>query len=811
MRVYKSILICLFLLISISLIFSRPGISNLEILNEYINKYEGYKNIHGIINNFIKYPSGSYILLAPILQEFKLNKQVTSFNRQVVWQVHKLLLFLFYIFTWLSILYLCRKANIVRKASLLDVTLAYLATIPIIHISLGLSYFDIFGAPFFVLSLAFLIKQKFILSGIFYISSLLFSWTLIIISPLYIFKIWSHNKFNLKEQILPFIAFIFTPLFITFATIGANFNYFVLSLNPNNIQILGVPWLIANLLKKDILISINPIIVLLLVTFFLVSFISVYLQIFRTKNNSFSKLLLLSQASYLILIIFFPGLNGGNLLWLSLLSLIGYLFYPSQTTPLHLLYINLLIFIDLFVFFGISGIPPVKGDFFELFKYLFSALFLAFAIWYINSIFKFVKIDTTSSLKKMLIILVVALNLSLVPASGSGDHVSWSQYALAATQSINPFQAYTEVILQYPPLSIAIIGFFANLWKLFIGVSTDYSIAIKISILVFYFLTAFYLIRSKIFSEGEGVLGSVDKLLIILSTFSIIIQTQGLADINIYVIPTLFASIITLFANKYLLSGILMGITISIKWQPIILLPLFFISIVNLRYFKNSLKRLSLFLSGFLPIILIIWLLVVVNPGSFEDIKRSFKFILYGAAAFSGQALNLNWIVTYFMHIFQYNGVESLAHLEGLNRQVGTNFAPMIFQGYLFIIAFLAISFKYWLRDRKDLIHFLSASVMIFFSHHQLNKSAYEKHLFYVVVLMLFLYLFKMTRKNRMLLILFDIMTVMNLVFFYGFTGSKDVDRILFGFDLTVLFSLAYSLIFLWVFYQYLSGKILTD
>ena len=105
----------------------------------------------------------------------------------------------------------------------------------------------------------------------------------------------------------------------------------------------------------------------------------------------------------------------------------------------------------------------------------------------------------------------------------------------------------------------------------------------------------------------------------------------------------------------------------------------------------------------------------------------------------------------------------------------------------------------------------MSATIMIFFSHFILNKSAYEKHLFYTVVLMLFLFLVRPTRGNRALLILFDIMAVMNLIFFYGFTGPNALNRLFFGFDITVAFAAYYTIIYLWVLWRYLRGGLLFD
>ena len=188
-------------------------------------------------------------------------------------------------------------------------------------------------------------------------------------------------------------------------------------------------------------------------------------------------------------------------------------------------------------------------------------------------------------------------------------------------------------------------------------------------------------------------------------------------------------------------------------------------------------------------------------------IKESFNFILHGATALSGQALNLNWIATYLLHIIEPVKYSSLAELGGLNRQIETSLAPFFLQGYLFILAAGIILTRFWLFIKKDIYNFLNAALMIFFSHQILNKSAYEKHLFYTVFFILFIYLLRPTQGNRKLLILFDIMTVMNLIFFYGFTGAKDINRLFFGFDITIAFSIYYVAIFLWVFIKYIRSS----
>ena len=337
-----------------------------------------------------------------------------------------------------------------------------------------------------------------------------------------------------------------------------------------------------------------------------------------------------------------------------------------------------------------------------------------------------------------------------------------------------------------------------------IGPSPDYTIAIKLSILTFYVFTVIFLFKFIRSLYKKEHVSALDKLIVILTTFSLVVQTQGLADVNIQLIPTLLGSIYLLFKRKYLLSGILMGITLSIKWQPIILFPLFGVTLFDLKEgFWVSVKRCLIFGIGFAPIPILAWFLVVINPGGWDAFNRSTDYLLHGAAMLSGQALNLNWIATYILHIIDPATHLSLQDLDWFNRQIPTDYAPWFLQGYLFMICWAVIVGFYWFFKEKNLPNFVAASTMIFFAHHQLNKSAYEKHIFYVVIFMLTYYLLRPNLENKKLLIIFDIMTVMNLAFFYGFVGAREINPLFFGFDLTVLFSCFYLVIFIICLWRY--------
>ncbi len=854
MLVFKKLLLGLLILISLSLVFTQPGINSFKIFNNDLARYNESTTIIEKAGNFIfaKYPPGLYLTLSSILKIFPPNPGNLLFYKEPAWVASKVILYVFYLLTWFSLLKLYKGLNSKNKLSFFDVSIAYFGSVSLMLSTLNLSFWDILAAPFFLASIYFLLKKRVISSGFFYLIALSFNWSLLILAPLFYLYCSKNNQPKFFYQ----IPFITIPLLITIVlgtrliflnqtaySIFTNTKLFGYSLNISHaprleavmlialmtIAIFCIGFLIKNIffsssetgkkinLFMPYLISIfGGIISSLLFNSFFPLFllvlsivlIATYRKLSKSKSISIFDFLTASLSIYFSYLIFWSEASDGNLLWPVLISIVLFIANKSSITYLHLLAINLLVFIKLFIFWGAAGEPPVRGIYFESFKYIFSSVFILIFTYYISSWIRNLSINNIS-LKWFIVIILVLLNLSLIPSTGTSDHVAWSDYANTTITYSNPFRAHVvkEVDQLYPPVSTVILSAFANLWKIIIGPSKDYSIAIKISIFVFYVLTIWKLIKFKI-SKKDQTLSLVNKLLIILTTFSLMIQTQGFADLNIYVIPTLIAATAFLFKKNYFLSGLFFGLTISIKWQPIILLPLFCATIFNLKkLFPISAKNLFSFFIGFLLIPITVWMLVFIQPGGSYTMGRSFNFILHGAAALSGQALNLNWIATYLLHIIEPVKYTSLTELGGLNRQIETLFAPFFLQGYLFILATGIILTRYWLFIKKGVHNFLNAALMIFFSHQILNKSAYEKHLFYTVFFMLFIYLLRPTQGNRKLLILFDIMTVMNLIFFYGFTGTKDINRLFFGFDITIAFSIYYIVIFLWVFIKYIRSN----
>lgn len=830
---YKRFLLGLLILISITQIFTSPGINHLEIFQNFLEN-NNFRHSESLLRLFYYYPPGLFTIYSFL----------SRINNPILYKI--LLAFAYYV-NFYAFYRMAISSKFAIKKSLLDLGILYFAAVNILVLAVSLSFPQIIASFFLMISISFVFKKKVWLASEFYLLCILFDWRLSILGPIIYFSNMGVRNYPRRIYqplilfLIPssvFVTFslfeiIYTPSRPNFSNVSINFpsliesstrfvenfsnyqykNIFAISIglasffsffifiylvwttinskNKRN-KVLG---LMISLVSLGIVIeSIN----FVSISLFLLFYIVIVLRIFK-KNNSRNKFFF---ASFLILILYFllnSFVNIGFLIYLSLVSIL--------LTKKKAFAINLSVFILTFSYYGTSGLPPVRGIYFEILRLmivltiLFYFLYLFKENWLI--LLKPVGKVRLKIHKKYVVLLMLLVNLALITATGSPDTVSWSQYSLASVEAHgNPFIAQTMVDQRYPPLATAILSIFAYTWKNIVGPDQRYAVSTKLSIFVFYVISLIVIYMfNKLFSKRK--LDAIDKLLVLLTSFSLIVQTQGLADVNIQLIPTLFLAMVALFKRKYFWAGILMGVTMSIKWQPVILLPLFGATIFNLNDLKNSLKNTLKFLIGFIPIPVITWLLVLVQPGGMEAFGRATEYLLHGAPMLSGQALNLGWIVTYYIHIFRPELDYSLLHLGYLNRQVPTGVAPTIFQGYLFIgVAFFIFLF-YWLFQKKNISNFVYSSIMIFFTHYMLNKSAYEKHIFYVVIFTLLLYMVKPTNIHKRLLVLFDIMTAMNLIFFYGFTGDKWVNRLFFRVDLTVIFSFYYLLIYLWVLWRY--------
>ncbi|MFH1826854.1 MAG: hypothetical protein ABH812_00265 [bacterium] len=413
-------------------------------------------------------------------------------------------------------------------------------------------------------------------------------------------------------------------------------------------------------------------------------------------------------------------------------------------------------------------------------------------------------------MQKFIIFFLFLTFLAHFPAEGCPEATDYASFIAGTFKYGNPLIAQVKVLNFHPPLNILILSFFTLIWNVLNGINNGYYMGIKLAIFFFYLLTiASYLKFGKGRNKNRELLAT-EKLLVILTTFTLIVGSLNQSDINIFLFPFIISSIYVLFKKKYFWSGLLIGLSFSIKWQSILLFPLYAVSIINFKtQFKEIIKNSFYFLWGFVPIVALFWILLLIQPGGLETIKVIINgFYRVRGNYLSGNSLNLGWVIGYFVLPKSLQINKSLASAGMTNFSIGANSVPYIFRGILFNIATVIITFRFWVSQKKNIVTFLSAAVMLYFSHQILGRGAQELHFIYIVFLMLFLYLVKPTANNRLLLILFDIMAIINIIFFYCLTGYPCLNKkFIGGFDITVILAIYYTIIFFWLFWRYLKEK----
>ena len=98
MLVFKKLLLGLLILISLSMVFTQPGLNILKIFNNDLTKYNENTTIKEKAGNFIfvKYPPALYLTLFSMLKIFPPNPENPLFYKETVWVVSKIILYIFY-------------------------------------------------------------------------------------------------------------------------------------------------------------------------------------------------------------------------------------------------------------------------------------------------------------------------------------------------------------------------------------------------------------------------------------------------------------------------------------------------------------------------------------------------------------------------------------------------------------------------------------------------------------------------------------------------------------------------------------------
>src|ERR1700674_5405714 len=286
---------------------------------------------------------------------------------------------------------------------------------------------------------------------------------------------------------------------------------------------------------------------------------------------------------------------------------------------------------------------------------------------------------------------------------------------------------------------------------------------------------------------------TLDAALTGLLAFSLYFNGVALGYIDTYFASTLILSLWALQRKKIALFSALFAVSCFIKWQPLIIAPFLVLHAVSIPP-ENSpsaralAKRLFHLVAPALVGILG-FAMIFGYSAMAASLRRSLQHALL-----SGNALNFNWLITYFLRLFcpeQYgaitNGVVELVKIDLSWGWVGAIRLVFIF----FYLGALWRSFKM----RASFAGAIECSLVGYLSYFMFNIGVHENHLFLATILAAVAAGLAPDKRLRAVLIVG--MSNLNLIAFYRFTGSPLTFSPVVGVDVSIIFAAVNVLLFL--------------
>jgi len=413
--------------------------------------------------------------------------------------------------------------------------------------------------------------------------------------------------------------------------------------------------------------------------------------------------------------------------------------------------------------------------------------------------------------KILLVTLLIILNIILIPSHGTGDIENWVNI-IRKIQTTPGSDLFPNCLnydcgvfypLTYPPGHFLVIYIFSKILPTNI---LEAFLTFKVTVFIFYLLTFISLVYfyKKTGATSPNKLSPIDLFLIYFISLSIMINTQGLGYTDVFYIPFLILSMSFIFSEKFFLGGIFFGLSFLIKWQPLIILPVIFIYLLKI---KNSVFK---FIIG---IFISIAFLIPFNHEIITSLATSF---FKGAAQdpILSSALNIQWLTTFLYKLFfpdifsMPNNNLKYIDFNSLNKFRELLLIPKIIFSlfyWMIIIKYSKNLFKNKIKNKKIQVkNLLYTCFVSYFTYFFLSSSVHENHLFLALILIMLIYLMDLSLKSRIILIAFDILNLLNLYLFYGFTGTPPNN--IFILPTSIIMAFISLLIFMNVLRSYFHG-----
>jgi hypothetical protein len=377
----------------------------------------------------------------------------------------------------------------------------------------------------------------------------------------------------------------------------------------------------------------------------------------------------------------------------------------------------------------------------------------------------------------ILVIGVVLFAVFLIPTPGTGNMDTWVRW-IDEANDLGLIKDYSLNHDTYPPLTLVIlfgvgkISQWLNIWI--------YT-AIKLAIAAFLLLTTLVTLWA-----------TKDLLLSLLLMAGLLVNSVALGHLDIFFAPTLVLALWALKEKRLALFTIAFCLSFLTKWQPLIIAPfiaLYILGIDRLRDWKRIDLRaiLKKILVPSLAVLALTFIIFGLKPVITAFVLASDHHFL------SGNALNLNWIVTHFLHVFKPEQYGPLVNGQAeliLSPPASVKLIPKL----IFFLVYALTVVKYFLGE-KSFARLLWFSLLGFWAYLTFNTGVHENHWFVAIVLAPLLYW--ADRKHLYTTLTVLLIGNVNLFVFNGLDGAEnEFSRVVSGVDMALVIAVFNVVVF---------------
>lgn len=352
--------------------------------------------------------------------------------------------------------------------------------------------------------------------------------------------------------------------------------------------------------------------------------------------------------------------------------------------------------------------------------------------------------------------------LGLLNSEGSGDKFFYFEWAHNFLE-LGPKLGY-EISGDYPPLTML---FMALGFSLFLDSLESEIAVLQLLIGLFFVLTAVVLaIRFR------------DVRVVFFWSLLASLGAFGMLGIDVWFAPFLVAALWSLERRKVALFVMFFLLAVFIKWQALIIAP--FLAVYILRSVNLKSRPAYLHLASNVALPAAILVIAIGTAFGFAAVLRALAGNL-GSWVLSGNATNFNWIVTWAAREFfpaLYGPTD-----DGLVRYIVLENWWMGSSRFIFfgIVIFLLVVLMKGENSFEKVLLVCSYGGAAYFVF---NPGVHVNHLFLAALLAL--YLAFTNSKFFSWAISLSVLHLSNIALLYGFDASYNMERVVFGFDLSV-------------------------